>query len=129
MNPAPQLPNQVTEIITCDFLFCVVFLTNVYFPPNAFCFSITRWNVLVSLLPVLRFSKLALNHRLIFISAVSPVDLVSYVSICICFLQGFIHQYIDIYTSIYEAFYPHLTTWQYNFKYVLHSYSFVKVIC
>lgn len=86
--------------------------------------------------PMLRIKKPALNHKLIFISSMSClyIDLVSYLSIYISFPQGFIHLYIYMYIYIVlhryiQAFYPHLTTWQYNFKYVLHSCSLVKVIC
>lgn len=97
-----------------------------------YCVFVMLWKVFISLVPSVVQRASSQPETNLHLFNVSYVDLVSYVGIYISFPQGFIHQYIYIYIFLHryiQAFYPHLTTWQYNFKYVLHSCSLVKLIC
>ena len=98
--------NMLNIILGNDLKVEVSVLTNVYFPPNLLCFSVMLWKVFTSLSPGVVQKASSQPQTNLHLFNVLYVDLVSYVSIYISFPQGFIHQYIYIYsyTDIYKLF-------------------------
>ena len=82
-----------------------VFLQAFIFLP-IYCVFVMLWKVFISLVPSVVQRASSQPETNLHLFNVSYVDLVSYVGIYISFPQGFIHQYIYIYsyTDIYKLF-------------------------